>query len=149
MTALGSLKDPVLWSLNDKAHAELRLLQQSVYQSPCSVTREYHHNVFELLDLLHCILRLLTPCTALERRNTSVFPVLIFLPVWPHAAENQQSACWKPCSEDETDQVLQLPPSDTPRPFCDDCPSNSYRPGVLDLWSVHPLGAHECVLGGL
>jgi len=43
LRALRCLKTPVLLPQSTKAHAELRLLYQSVYQSPCwpSVTREY------------------------------------------------------------------------------------------------------------
>jgi len=39
LTALRCLKAPDLSSQSDKIHAKLRLLYQSVYQSPCSAIR--------------------------------------------------------------------------------------------------------------
>jgi len=41
----GFRNDPVLWPQSDKAHAELCLLDQSVYKSPCSAIRHYHPKV--------------------------------------------------------------------------------------------------------
>jgi len=38
----------------------------------------------------------------LERHNTLVLSVLILIPAWSHAEENISSACWRPCSEDES-----------------------------------------------
>jgi len=58
-----------LWTQSNTPHTELRLLCQTVHQSPClvSVTREYHPNVLELIHLLRCI------AAYLQRTRTLVF----------------------------------------------------------------------------
>ena len=50
-------------------------------------------SVFPLTCRIHCLGRL-------NRHNASIFLVLIFVPVWSHAAENRSNVCWKPCWED-------------------------------------------------
>ena len=62
--------------------------------APPSATRQYHHYVLEFLHLLQCI-----PLTCsihclwfVERHNTLVFLVLIFILAWSHAAENWEDA---------------------------------------------------------
>ena len=47
-------------------------------------------SVFPLTCRKHCLERL-------QRNNTSIFLVLIFVPVVSHAAENRSNACWRPC----------------------------------------------------
>ena len=103
----------------DKANAELGLLHPCInHLVPPSTTREYHPEALELLDSWvpprgtwrHSICCRVLPLTCnvhclfglLERHNTSVFFVLIFIPTWTHAAENENrsSACWRPCWED-------------------------------------------------
>jgi len=70
--------------------------------APPSVIRKYHYYALEFLHLLQCI-----PLTCgihclwfVERYNTSVVLVLIFILAWSHTAENWSSACWRPCWED-------------------------------------------------
>ena len=76
---------------------ELRFPAESVYQSLCF---DFHHprclnfskcySVFPHTCRIHCLGRI-------ERNNTYVLLVLIFIPAWSHAAEN---ACLRPCCED-------------------------------------------------
>jgi len=68
-------ESPHFVTQSDKAHAELCLLYQSVYQSPCSAFRYswIHPKVLERLDLLQCT----ATCSVrwlgfLQRHNTSV-----------------------------------------------------------------------------
>jgi len=52
------LKAPVLTPESDKTHAELRLLYQSLYQSPCSAfirENQSKTKALELLQLMQCI----------------------------------------------------------------------------------------------
>jgi len=49
--------------------------------------------VFQLTCSIQCLGRL-------ERHNTSIFLVLIFVPAWSHAAENRSNACWRLCWEE-------------------------------------------------
>jgi len=104
LKALRSLKAPVSKTQSKKTHAELRLLCQSVYQSLCCDCRHswippqatwtspstavHFHALVE-----YCLGRL-------ERHNTSIFSVVIFVPAWWHAAEYRSNACWRPLSED-------------------------------------------------
>ena len=97
LTALRCLKVSVLWPQSHKAHAQLRLLYQTVYQSPCytvSVTREYHP--------MSRYLNLSTYCSVLPlnrrahwlklpgRHNyISTILVLNFIPTRPYAAQNR------------------------------------------------------------
>jgi len=67
------------------------------------LSTKYSHTVVE--RVLFCDHRLPLSCSIhclgfLERHNTSIFLVLIFIPARLHAAENRSSACWRPCWED-------------------------------------------------
>jgi len=81
-------------------HVELRLVCQPVYQSSCSTFRHswIPPKVLELLHLpLTCSIRFLE---LLERHNTWVFSLLIFIPALWNTAEKRSSACWRLCWED-------------------------------------------------
>ena len=67
---------------------------------PPSATREYHPKVFQVLHLLQCIaahfqhtlLKVLGETYYLGHFSA----VIIFIPAWPHIAENRWNACWRP-----------------------------------------------------
>jgi len=118
------LKAPVSWPQSDKAHAELRLLYQSVYQSPRSHSVARNINTTpRYLNFFNCCSVLLLTCSIhclgfLERLNTPVFLVLIFIPGPSHAAKNCWSVygrpCWKDASSTKSSAkikrlILQLP----------------------------------------
>ena len=74
----------------------LRSLVYNLLVRP-SVTRKYHPKVLEFFHRLQCSSYSVPWLGFLERRNTSVFLVLVFIPTWSHAAENLSSACcWRP-----------------------------------------------------
>ena len=82
----------------------MRLLYQSVYGSPYSTFR---HSWIppQVLNFSACCSVLLLTCSEhwlgfLERHNTSVCLVLIFIPAWSDITENRSATCWGPCSED-------------------------------------------------
>jgi len=71
--------------------------------APPSVTCKYHHYVLTFLHLLLQCIPLTCSIRCLwfvERHNTSIVLVLIFILAWSHAAESWSSACWRPCWED-------------------------------------------------
>jgi len=104
-----------------------------------SVTREYHPKVLERLHLLQCIFAHVQNTLLWTSWETQYlnFLVLIFVPVWSHAAENRPNACWRPCWEDphmqyqfvRKKQMIHpaVPSSDT---LVDNWLSNWYRPGI-------------------
>ena len=108
---------------SDKAHAVLLVCSTNPYIHlvvPPSVTREYYLRYVNFSTC--CSVWLLTWSTHwlsfLERHDTSVFSVLIFIPASSQAAANQSGACWRPCSEDASSTkasaeckrlILQLP----------------------------------------
>jgi len=121
-----------------------------VYQSPCSVYRDYQPKVGYLNSSTCCSVLPLT-CSIhwlrfLERYNTSVFSVLVFIPAWMYATENRSCACWRPCSEDVSSTkssakskwlILQLQQWH-PRRFGCDCRSISNRlwRGVVTAYTI-------------
>ena len=106
LKVLHSLKAPVSSPRSSKAHAELRLLYQSVYQPLFS---DFRHSWTPpqgtwMSPPSAVNFRSLAENTALgrlKRHNTSIFLELIFVPSWSHAAENQSNASWRPCFEDQ------------------------------------------------
>jgi len=76
--------------------------EASIPLRPPGYGPDYHPYVLEFIHLLRCI-----PLTCnihcilfVQRHNTSVFLVLIFILSRSHAAENQSSACRRPYWED-------------------------------------------------
>ena len=92
LKALRSLKAPVSSTRSNKAHAELRLLYQSVNTIPRYLNVFTCCSVYPLTCRIHCLGRL-------ERHDTSIFLVLIFDPTWSYASENRSNASWSPCWE--------------------------------------------------
>jgi len=105
LKVLHSLKAPVSSPRSSKAHAELRLLYQSVYQPLFS---DFRHSWTPpqgtwMSPPSAVNFRSLAENTALgrlKRHNTSIFLELIFVPSWSHAAENRSNVSWRPCCED-------------------------------------------------
>jgi len=87
---------------------------------------------------MHCI-------GFLERHNTTVFLVLIFIPAWSHTRENRSSAYWRPCSEDASSTKSSAKKSGWScsfqqwhlRQLGSDCLSNSYRPQTAAGYRGH------------
>ena len=57
------------------------------------------YNVLRFTCNVHCL-------GFVERYNTSVILVRIFIPARPHAVENRSSACWKLCWDDASSTKL-------------------------------------------
>ena len=96
-----------VWKLPFCDHRAIKLTQNWLYfTNPC-----INFHVQSLVNTTPRYLNFSTCCSVLsficrihrlgflERRSTSVFLLLIFIPAWSHAAENRSSACWRPCSE--------------------------------------------------
>jgi len=83
-------------------------------------------SVSPLICRINCLGRL-------ERHNTSIFLVLIFVPAWSCAAENRSNACWRPCWEDPRMQYQFVSKKQTVHPAV----PNSYT--LVDvLWLSKP-----------
>jgi len=117
----------ILFCLPSLANITPRYLNFSTYRSAIPFTCS-----------MHCI-------GFLERHNTLIFPVLIFIPSWSDAAGNRSNACWLPCLKDASSTkssaeskrlILQLS-TGHPRQLGCYCLFNSYR-----LWRV--VTAHRC-----
>jgi len=111
---------------------------------------------FPLTCRIHCLGRL-------ERHNTSIFSVLIFVPAWSHAELNRSNACWSKARGEMLDQMRADGPVEKihacstnssaqskanglscsfqlwhlRRRVCD-CLSNSYRPGLYKYFGRGP-----------
>jgi len=110
--------------------------------------------LFHLPSLVNSTLRHLnfsTCCSVhwlklLERYNTLVFLVLIFIQALSHAAANQSNGCWRPCSQDASSNKSSKKGNASfcsfqqwhPHPLDCDNHSNSYK-----LWRG-AVSAHHC-----
>jgi len=143
---------PVSSLRSNKAHTELRLLSQSVYQSLCSDFR--HLWVLERLHLLQYISPYLQETMPQSRHNTSIFSELTFIPSSSHAAENRSNACWRPCCENphmqhqfaRTKQTVHPAVCNSDTLVCD-CLSNSYRPGRFKFFGRDHISYCTAVRG--
>ena len=92
-----------------------------LYQSPAAFSHlliPSHDTWTSPRDTVQAIATHRTHCLwFLEKYDTLVFSVLIFIPVWSHAPENQSRACWRICWGDASSTksskskqlVMQLP----------------------------------------